>query len=102
MNMAPNQQDKEWDFNPHNPTTQIAMLGLRVENLGREKEKLEREIEEEKAARLKVEDDLRLRLEKIESSLGKGAGILIGLGSLGTISGFLIAYGKTIFAPWTK
>lgn len=77
------------EFNPNNPYTAIALLGERVKNLGIEKEALERR-----------EDALEQRIAKLEASYGKGAGILIGLGTVGTIGGILLAYGKAIFAPW--
>lgn len=77
------------EFNPNNPYTAIALLGERVKGL----------VEREKAIE-KREDELEARIAKIEGSLGKGAGILIGLASVGTIAGALMAYGKTIFAPW--
>ena len=88
------------EFNPHNRDTQIALLALRVENLGREKEEIERHLEIEKAERIRVEKDLNDRVSTLEASYGKGAGILIGLGMIGGIGGVLIAYGKSIFAPW--
>lgn len=78
------------EFNPNNPYTAIALLGERVKGI----------VEREKAIKQR-EDELEARIAKIEGSLGKGAGILIGLASVGTIGGFLLAYGKMIFAPWT-
>lgn len=77
------------EFDENDPGFLIRMLALRVDTLTKEKEDLERRIEGDEE-----------RITKIEGSLGKGAGILIGLASLGTIGGFLMAYGKTIFAPW--
>lgn len=83
-------EPQEFDeFNPNNPYTAIALLGERIKQI----------VEREKAIE-KREDELEERIAKIEGSLGKGAGILIGLASLGTVGGFLMAYGKTIFAPW--
>lgn len=97
----------EFRFDPNDPAVQILLLAQRVENLGREKEGIERDLERERADRenseketQKREKELETRIAKIEGSLGKGAGILIGLASIGTIGGFLLAYGKTIFAPW--
>lgn len=87
-------------FDPNDPSVQILLLAQRVETLGKEKEAIERDLQQERAEREKIETELEKRLTKIEGSLGKGAGILIGLASVGTIGGFLAAYGKMIFAPW--
>lgn len=89
------------EFNPNNPYTQLALLAQRVDNLGKEKEDLERDLEQERAERELHEEELKDRIAKIEGSLGKGAGILIGLSAVGTIGGVLLAYGKAIFKPWT-
>ena len=51
--------DKFNEFNPNNPYTQIALLAQRVDNLGKEKEDLERK-----------EDLLEARIQKLESVLG--------------------------------
>lgn len=64
---------------------------MRVDTLTKEKELLEAS-----------ERALEQRVAIIESSLGKGAGILIGLATVGTVGGVLMAWGKTIFAPWMK
>lgn len=79
------------EFNPNNPYTQLALLAQRVDNLGKEKEALEEK-----------EKELETRVAKLEASYGKGAGILIGLGMIGTIGGILMAWGKQIFGPWLK
>lgn len=89
------------DFNPNNPFTQLALLAQRVENLGKEKEDLERALEEERRERAEHERKIETRLAKIENSFQRGAGILMVLPVIGTIVGLIIAYGKTIFAPWT-
>lgn len=89
------------EFNPNNPYTQLALLAQRVDNLGKEKEDLERLLEHERNERVKHEAEMEVRMAKIENSFQKGAGILMVLPVLGTIFGLLIAYGKTIFAPWT-
>ena len=88
-------------FNPNDPSVQILLLAQRLETLGREKEAIERDLEQERAEREKSENELEQRIAKIENSLGKGAGILIGLATVGSIGGVLMAWGKTIFAPWT-
>lgn len=79
------------EFNPNNPYTQLALLAQRIDNLGKEKEALETR-----------EKELEKRVSRLEASYGKGAGIIIGLGMIGTIGGILMAWGKTIFAPWIK
>ncbi len=78
-------------FNEDDPRYQVRLLALRVDALVKEKEEIEAS-----------ERALEMRVESIERSLGKGAGILIGLASVGTIGGALMAWGKTIFAPWYK
>lgn len=47
-------------FNPNNPYTQVLLLAQRVDNLGREKEDLE-----------KRERELDVRLQRLEVMLGK-------------------------------
>lgn len=95
------QQDFD-PFNPNDPRVQILLLSQRVENLGKEKEALEKELEKEIAARLKNEKDVADRLAKMEKAFQRGAGIMMILPFAGTAIGLLLAYGKVIFAPWTK
>lgn len=78
-------------FDENDPSYQVRILALRVDVLTKEKESIE--------LRLKQDET---RLETIERSLGKGAGILIGLATVGTVGGVLMAWGKTIFAPWIR
>ena len=78
-------------FDEDDPAFQVRILALRVDTLVKEKEELE----------LRLANDEK-RLEDIERSLGKGSGILIGLATVGTVGGALMAWGKTIFAPWIK
>jgi hypothetical protein len=94
---SPNDFD---EFNPNNPYTALALLAERVKNLGKEKEDLERDLEQERAEREDRERELEARISKIEGSIGRGIGILIGLSAVGTLGGVLLAYGKAIFAPW--
>lgn len=79
------------EFDENDPAFQVRILSIRVDALTKEKEDLER----------RLGDDEK-RISKIEGSLGKGAGIMIGLASIGSIGGLLLAYGKTIFAPWAR
>lgn len=79
------------EFDEKDPAFQVRLLALRIDALVKEKEDIE-----------KSEKELEQRVEKIERSLGRGAGILIGLASVGTIGGALMAWGKTIFAPWIR
>jgi F0F1-type ATP synthase assembly protein I len=89
---------KDFDeFNPNNPYTALALLGMRVDNLGKEKETLERELEKEREDR----SELEKRVAAMERSFQRCAGILMVLPILGTVVGILLAYGKAIFAPWT-
>lgn len=78
--------DAEFD---NNPLFQVKLLAQRVDTLGREKEQIEDQLR-----------DHSKRLGKIEHNLAMGWGILIVLPILGTILGFLFAYGKIIFKPW--
>lgn len=79
------------EFDEKDPAYQVRILALRVDAIVKEKEELEKRMKDDEA-----------RLEAIEKSLGKGAGILIGLATVGTIGGVLMAWGKVIFAPWFK
>lgn len=85
------------EFNPNNPYTAIALLGERVNNLGKEKETLERDLEEERKER----SDLEKRVATMEKSFQRGAGVLMVIPMIGTVITILLIYGKTIFAPWT-
>lgn len=85
------------DFNPNNPYTALALLGERVNNLGKEKEALERDLEKERKDRAALET----RVAAMERSFQRGAGVLMVLPIVGTAIGILLAYGKAIFKPWT-
>ena len=78
------------ETNPHDLRTQVALLAMRVENLGREKEAIERSLERAET-----------RLATMEKAFQRGAGIMMILPFAGTAIGLLLAYGKVIFAPWT-
>lgn len=79
------------EFDEKDPAFQVRILAMRMDTLVKEKEEIEaRQINDEK------------RLEAIEKSLGKGAGILIGLATVGSVGGVLMAWGKTIFSPWIR
>jgi hypothetical protein len=88
------------EFNPNNPYTALALLAERVKNLGKEKEDLERDLDQERAEREDHERDLEKRIAAMEKSFQRGAGALIVLPVVGTVIGLLFAYGKVIFAPW--
>lgn len=79
------------EFEERNAFFQVQLLAQRVDNLGREKERLERTAERHDG-----------RLDKIEHSLAVGWGILIVFPILGAVLGFVFAYGKVIFGPWFK
>ena len=79
------------EFEERNALFQVRLLAQRVDNLGREKERIE---ENHRA--------LDTRVGKIELSLAMGWGILLILPILGAILGFVFAYGKVIFSPWFK
>lgn len=79
------------EFDEKDPRYQVRILSMRVDVLVKEKKELENK-----------ERTLENRVEKIERSLGKGAGILIGLSVVGTLGGIIAAWGRTIFGPWMK
>ena len=86
------------EFDESDPRFQVRILSIRVDNLGKEKEALEKELEEEKEAR----SDLEKRVAAMERSFQRGAGALIIMPIVGTIVGLLLAYGRVIFAPWMR
>lgn len=71
-------------FDPSNPRVQVILLAERIE---RQNEQIV---------------GLETRLEKMERSYYKGAGVLIALSVVGGLVGTILAYGKTIFKPWTS
>ncbi len=79
------------EFNEDDPRFQVKLLGMRVDTLTREKEEIE------KTAR-----ELEKRLSAMERTFQRGAGAMIVIPIVGAVVGFLFAYGKVIFAPWTK
>lgn len=89
------------EFDENSAAYKVRILALRVDNLGKEKEMIERELEREREERERHEADLEKRIEKIEKSFQRGAGIMMIIPLLGGVVGFLIAYGKTILKPWT-
>ena len=94
--MTPPPKDFD-EFNPNNPYTALALLGERVNNLGKEKEALERDLEKEREDRSSLEK----RVAAMERSFQRGAGVLMVIPILGTVITLLIVYGGKIFAPWT-
>jgi phosphoribosylaminoimidazole (AIR) synthetase len=66
------------------PDVRLRLLAYRVSVLTREKENLE------------------VRVAKMEKSFNMGAGILLVMPILGSIIAVVLAYGKTIFKPWTQ
>ncbi len=84
------------EFNEQDARYQVKLLAFRVDNLGKEKEALERELEEERRLRSMLEE----RVAAMEKTFQRGAGALIVLPVIGTVIGILFAWGKVIFAPW--
>lgn len=80
------------EFNPNNPYTAVALLGMRVDNLGKEKEALERDLEKERGERA----ELGKRVAAMEKSFQRGAGVLMVIPVIGTMIGILFIWGKTI------
>lgn len=77
------------EFKEDDPRFQIKILSMRVDALTKEKEELEDTTRSQER-----------RIAAMERTFQRGAGIAIALPILGTIVGFLMAYGKVIFAPW--
>lgn len=87
-----------WEFDKeHNDKVSIEMVAFRVDVLTREKEDVENELREERKARLELEK----RVAHIESYVQNGKGVMWTITIIGAAIGFLAAYGKSIFAPWT-
>lgn len=84
------------EFDENDPRFQNKILGIRVDALTKEKEQIERELEEERGERLA----LAKRVATMERTFQRGAGAMIVIPILGSIVGLLFAYGKVIFAPW--
>ena len=98
---VPAQMPQSYDqIDPNDQRVQIALLAQRVENLGKEKEALERAIEKEREERNLREKELEARILAMEKSFARGAGIIMLLPFLGTAAGLMLAYGKQILAPW--
>lgn len=79
------------EFKEDDPRVAVKILAFRVDALTREKEDIE-----------KTAKALELRLAAMERTFQRGAGAMIVIPVVGAIVGFLFAYGKVIFAPWTK
>ena len=79
------------EFREDDPAWQIHILGLRVDALTKEKEDLERSQREQEA-----------RIAAMEKTFQRGMGAMIMVPIIGSIVGFMFAYGKVIFAPWLK
>ncbi len=79
------------EFSEDDPRFQVKILAMRVDALTKEKEEIE------KTAR-----ELEVRLSAMERTFQRGAGAMIVIPVVGAIVGFIFAYGKVIFAPWTK
>lgn len=77
------------EFDEDDPRFQVKLLSIRVDALTKEKEDLEETTRNQER-----------RIAAMERTFQRGAGIAIALPILGTIVGFLMAYGKVIFAPW--
>lgn len=79
------------EFEELNALFQVKLLSQRVETLGREKEEIERDFREADK-----------RLDNIERVLAIGWGVVLVVGILGTVFGFLFAYRTVIFGPWIR
>lgn len=86
------------EFDEDDPRYQVRILSFRLSALTKEKEAIEQDLRGERAERLKLEG----RVAAMERSFQRGAGIALALPILGAMIGIILAYGKTIFAPWTR
>lgn len=86
------------EFDEDDPRFQVKILGMRVDALTKEKEAIESELQEERTERKLLDD----RVAKMEQTFQRGAGAMIVIPIVGAIIGFLFAYGRVIFAPWTR
>jgi hypothetical protein len=84
------------EFAEDDPNVAVRVLAERVANLGREKEALERDLEKEREDRLALDK----RVAAMERAFQRGYGIALALPVIGGAVGVLMAYGRTIFAPW--
>lgn len=84
------------EFNENDPRFQVRVLAMRVETLGREKEKIEEDLDEERRERRLLDK----RVASMERTFQRGAGVALALPILGAALGLLLAYGRVIFAPW--
>lgn len=89
--MSPNDQDRRHSFDANDPAVQVLLLAQRIDTLAREKE-----VDEEKIK------ELERRVDDMDRLINKGWGMAIIIPALGAIAGILMAYGKTIFAPWLR
>jgi hypothetical protein len=84
------------EFDEEDPRYQVRILAMRLDTLGKEKERLESELKGERTERLELDG----RVSAMEKSFQRGFGMLVIIPVLGTIAGLISAYGKVVFAPW--
>ena len=90
--MGPSPDDtRRQSFDANDPAVQVLLLAQRIDTLVREKEEDERQIRE-----------LAKRIDDVDRLINKGWGMAIIIPILGAALGFILAYGKTILAPWMK
>ena len=86
------------EFDEDDPRFQVKILSIRLDNLGKEKEAIEKELAEERDERKKLDE----RVAKMEKSFQRGAGMMIMMPVLGTVIGFAFAYAKILFGGGAK
>jgi hypothetical protein len=74
----------------------IEVLAFRVDTLTKEKEDVERDLREERAERLKLEQ----RVARMEGYVQSGKGFMLSITVIGAALGFAATYWKSIFGPW--
>lgn len=84
-------------FDETDPRFQVRILSMRVDALTQEKEDIERDLNEERSERKKLDE----RVASMERTFQRGAGVMLVLPIVGAAIGIILAYGKIIFAPWT-
>lgn len=81
------------NFDERNPSYQVRILDMKVEALSKQKDELEKDVNEERIERRALD----VRVAKMEKSFQRGAGMMVMLPIIGTIIGIVVAYAKFFF-----
>ena len=87
-----------WEFpcGERSKAASLDVLAVRVDTLTKEKEDVERDLREERAERLKLEQ----RVARMEGYVQSGKGFMLSITVIGAALGFAATYWKSIFGPW--